>query len=159
MRVGTQKENALSLWDISIGHHSPWRIKVNRYCMEPVFSTRKFIVPLSNYFFFFQLENNCVIQYCDGFCPTSTWISHRHIYGPPSWTSLPSPSPPHPSRVSWSTSFGFPASYSKFPLAISFTSGNIYVSMLLSQIIPPSPSPVWPKIMSASLFLPCKLVH
>ena len=148
MRVGTQKENALSLWDISIGHHSPWRIKVNRYCMEPVFSTRKFIVPLSNYFFFFQLENNCVIQYCDGFCPTSTWISHRHIYGPPSWTSLPSPSPPHPSRVSWSTSFGFPASYSKFPLAISFTSGNIYVSMLLSQIIPPSPSPTVIKSLS-----------
>ena len=54
MRVGTQKQNALSLRDISIGHHFPWRIKVSRYCMEPVFSTRKFIVPLSNYFFFFN---------------------------------------------------------------------------------------------------------
>ena len=30
------------------------------------------------------------------FCQISTWISHR---SPPSWTSLPSPSPFHPSRL------------------------------------------------------------
>ena len=38
-------------------------------------------------------------------------------------------------------SFGFPASYSKFPLALYFTYVNLYVSTLLSQFIPPSPSP------------------
>ena len=38
---------------------------------------------------------------------------------------------------SWgSTKDGLPASYSKFPLAIYFTYGNIYVSILLSQVIP-----------------------
>ena len=40
---------------------------------------------------------------------------------PPSWTSLPSPTPSHPSRFSQSTKFELPASYSKIPLAIYFT--------------------------------------
>ena len=34
---------------------------------------------------------------------------------------------------------GFPASYIKLPLAICFTYGNVYGSMLFSQVIPPSP--------------------
>ena len=64
---------------------------------------------------------------------------------PPSQTSLPPPSTSYPSRLSQSTGFGFPLSYSKFLLAIYFTYGNIYVSMLLSQIIPPSLSLMCPK--------------
>ena len=46
---------------------------------------------------------------------------HKHesatgIYvSSPSWTALPCPSSSHPSRLSQSTGFGFPASYSKFP--------------------------------------------
>ena len=47
---------------------------------------------------------------------------------PPSWTSLPF----HPSRLSQSL-FDFPESYSKFPLAIYFTYGGVYVFMLLSH--------------------------
>ena len=54
---------------------------------------------------------------------------------PPSWTSLPLPSPFHPSRLSKNTSLGFPESYSKFPLAIYFTDDNVYVSMLFSQML------------------------
>ena len=68
---------------------------------------------------------------------------HIHMYihtFPPSYTSLPPPSLSYPSRLSQNTSFGFPVSYRKFPLAIYFTYGNVYVSVLLSQIIPPSPS-------------------
>ena len=50
--------------------------------------------------------------------------------------------PLHPtSRLSQSIGFELPESYSKFPLPIYFTYGNIYVSMLFSHIIPPSPSP------------------
>ena len=44
------------------------------------------------------------LQYCGGFCHTSSWIGHRYTWSPPSWTSLPPPSPPHPSRLS-QTSF------------------------------------------------------
>ena len=54
---------------------------------------------------------------------------------PPSWTSLLLPSPFHPSRLSKNTSFGFPESYSKFPLAIYFTNDKVYVSMLFSQTL------------------------
>ena len=43
---------------------------------------------------------------------------------------LSTPSPPHPSRLSQSAS--------GFPLAVCFTYGNVNVSVLLSQIIPPS---------------------
>ena len=46
---------------------------------------------------------------------------------PAPWTLLPPPSPSHPSRLSQSTSFGFPASYSKFPGAIYFTYDNVHV--------------------------------
>ena len=41
-----------------------------------------------------------------------------------------------------------PVSYSKFPLAICFAYSNVYVSVLLSQFVPPSPSPT----VSSSLF-------
>ena len=49
----------------------------------------------------------------------------------PFCTSLPLPTPFLPSRFAQKTGFGFLASYSKFPLTISFTYGNVYVSTLL----------------------------
>ena len=57
---------------------------------------------------------------------------------PPSYNSLLLPSPSHPWVViePWCE---FPESYSKFPLAVYFTYGNVYVSMLLSPFITPSP--------------------
>ena len=60
---------------------------------------------------------------------------------PPSWTPRPLPSPCHPSRSSQCTSPEHPVSCIEPGLAIYFTYGNIHVSVLLSQIIPPSPSP------------------
>ena len=54
---------------------------------------------------------------------------------PPSWTYLPPPSPSHPSRLSQSTDFGIPMSYSKFPLAISFTYGNVSVDSLEKTVM------------------------
>ena len=71
---------------------------------------------------------------------------------PPSWTPFPPPSPSHPSRLLWSSGFGFLESYIKLPLAISFTYGNVYVSMLSSQLIPPSPSHTVSKCLQKSLF-------
>ena len=58
------------------------------------------------------------------------WAGHTaigiHVF-PPSWVSLPCPTPSHPSRLSQSTRFELPVSYSKFPLAIYFIYGNAYV--------------------------------
>ena len=53
----------------------------------------------------------------------------------PSWTSLTPPTPFHSSRLSQSTWFELPASYSEFLLAIYFKYGYLYVSMLLSQFL------------------------
>jgi len=59
---------------------------------------------------------------------------------PPSWTPLPPPSPSHPSGSSQCTGPERPVSCIEPGLVIYFTHDNIHVSMLCSQIIPPSPS-------------------
>ena len=73
----------------------------------------------------------------------------------PSCTPLPPPSPYDPYRLSQSTGFGFPVSYTKFPLAICFTYCNVYVSVLLFQSIPPSPPLLCPQVGSLCLHLHC----
>ena len=50
------------------------------------------------------------------------------------------PTPSHPSGSSQCTSPEHPVSCIKFGLVIYFTCGYIHVSMLFSQVIPPSPS-------------------
>ena len=49
----------------------------------------------------------------------------------PFWTSFPSPSPSHPSRLIQSPCL-FPEPYSKFPLAIYFAYGNVSFHVALS---------------------------
>ena len=58
-----------------------------------------------------------------------------------SWTLLPPPSPYHPSGSSQCTSPKHPVSCIKPGLVIHFLYDSIHVSLPLSQIIPPSPSP------------------
>ena len=67
-------------------------------------------------------------------------------------------SPSHPSGFSQCAGFECPMSCIKVGWVISFTYRNIHVSMLVSQIIPPLPSPTEPKSLlftSASLLLSC----
>ena len=66
---------------------------------------------------------------------------------PPSWIS------PHPIRGVREHRIKLPVWYSNFPLAIFLTYGNVYISMLLSQFVPPSPSPVMSKVCSLCLHL------
>ena len=60
---------------------------------------------------------------------------------PRSWTPLPLHSPSHSSGSSQCTSPKHPVSCIEPGLVICFTYDNTHVSMLFSQIIPPSPSP------------------
>ena len=77
---------------------------------------------------------------------------------PPTWTSLPSPIPFHPSRLNWAPDLNSLYHTANICQVSNFAYGNIYVSVLLSQFIPPSPSPaVCASLCSvpAFLFLPC----
>ena len=92
------------------------------------------------------------LQYCSVFCHTLAWISHGYT----SWTAIPPPFPAHPSGSSQCTIPEHPVSCIKPWLAICFTSDYIHVSMLFSQIIPPSPCPTESKRLfftSVSLLL------
>ena len=57
---------------------------------------------------------------------------------PLSWDSLQTPIPP--TWVIKEQQAELPVPYTSFPLAIYFTHGSAYMSMLLFQFIPPSPS-------------------
>ena len=57
------------------------------------------------------------LQYSDGFCHISTLTGHSHMCPLSPEPPFPPPSSPHPSRLSQSTSFVFPASCIKFSLA------------------------------------------
>ena len=81
------------------------------------------------------------------------WVSaiHQHesaidiCMSLPSWSSLQPPSLSHASALSQSTWPELSASYRQLSLATCFTCGNVRVSVLLSQLIPPSPPPLYPQ--------------
>ena len=68
-------------------------------------------------------------------------------------------SPPLPSGLVQSTSFECPASLIELALVICFTYGNMHVSMLFSQIIPPSPSPTESKSLFFTSVSPFVALH
>ena len=87
------------------------------------------------------------LQHCSGFCHTLTWISHG-------FTCIPHPEPA-PASLSTRSLGVIPVhhlwalvSCIQPGLVVCFTLDNVHISMLFSQIIPPSPSP----IESKSLF-------
>ena len=75
------------------------------------------------------------------FCQTSTWIIYIYIYPFPFWTSVPSPTPFHPSRLIQSPCFEFPEPYRKFLLNIYFTYDNVSFMLLFPYISPSAPRP------------------
>ena len=80
-----------------------------------------------------------------------------HI-SPPFWTSLPSPSQSHSPRLIQNP-FEFPEPYSKFPLAIYFTYGNVSFHVTLSiHLTHSSPLHMSISLFSVSPLLPCKQI-
>ena len=84
----------------------------------------------------FLLEDNCFTILC--------WLLPHIIMNQPQvhiyLLPLEPPSISHstpPLELVTEYSVELPVSQSKFPLAVCFTYGNVYVSMLLSQFVPP----------------------
>ena len=99
---------------------------------------------VSNSFIFLKLEYNCCTMFCYFllFDRVDQICVHIHALppGPPSRQRTP----PAPLPPLWVTS-GHQASSSvnsAFPLAACFTRGSVYMSVPLSQFIPPSPCPL-----------------
>ena len=67
------------------------------------------------------------------------------------------PEPPYHPIPQVVTEHQFGVACIKLPLALYFTYDNVQVSMLFTQIIPPSPSPIVSKslFISVSPLLPC----
>ena len=110
---------------------------------------KKLIFNLLFYYYYFLLYN--IVDFAIHQHASATGVHVFPILNPPP-TSLVS----HPSGSSQCTSPERPVSCIKPGLAIYFTYDNIHVSMLFSQIIPPSPYPTESKKLfytSVSLLL------
>ena len=92
------------------------------------------------------------LHYCVGFCQHESAIGIVRML-PPSWTSLPPPSPSHPSRLSRSTGLNSLCHRANLHWLSNVTCGNVYVSVLLTALIPPSP----PCPVPTSLVSVCRL--
>ena len=83
----------------------------------------------SIYFFNWRI---IALQYCDDFCPTSAWISHRYTYVPSLLNLSPTSHHILPLWVVREHPVELPASYSKLPVAIYL---HVLIGMLVSQLI------------------------
>jgi len=115
--------------------------------------THFFLLKLIFYWRIIALQNFVVS------CQTSTWISHRYRYIP-SLLNLPPISLPIPLlKVDTESLFELSEPYSKLPLAIYFTYGNVSFHVTLSihlTLSSPLPMSISLFCMSVSPLLPSK---
>ena len=87
------------------------------------------------WFFFLRI---IALQYCVGLCYTSKWTNHKYTHVPP-----PEPVshfPPHLTPLGCHRAPCWAPCITEQISTCYFTHSNVYVSMLFSQFVPPSPS-------------------
>ena len=128
-----------------------------RHSFHDLIRTTEFylFIYFNQFFFFFKLFIHFTLQHCIGFAVH--WLeSAMGVYVFPILNPSLNSLPIHPSGSSQCTSPEHPVSCIEPGLVICFTYDNLHVSMLFSQIIPPSLSPPEPKRLfntSVSLLL------
>ena len=139
----------LVFWMLSFSYHQLMKFMSARYlCCKVTCSFYIYLFKLEAHYFtilFWFLPYIDMSQPCVYMCPTF-------------WIPLPLPSLSNSSGSSRCTGPERPVSRIEPGLTIYFSCGNIHVSMRLSQIIPPSPSPKQPNslfFISVSLLLSC----
>ena len=89
---------------------------------------------------FSLLEYNCFTMLCWFLLYTEVNQLYVYIYPFPLGSPSHPPPPSHPSiQVITEHRAELPVLYSRFPLAIYFTHGSVFMSDLITQFIPPSP--------------------
>ena len=110
------------------------------------------------YFFIFNWSI-ITLYSSDGFCHTSTWISHRHTHVPSLWNLTPTPSPFQPlgcyRALAWS-SLHLTANSHWLSILHMVMCMFQYCSLKSSH---PLPSSLWAKVCSLSLYLLCCLAN
>ena len=113
-----------------------------------------FLLSKSRTFFFFNWRI-IALQCCGSLCHTSTRIHYNYIYSFP--LQPPFPTPSCPSRSSQSTKLGS-LCYTAASRQLGILHDSVYMSMPLSQLVLPFPSPTVSSISfstSVSPFLLC----
>ena len=107
---------------------------------------------LFNFFFNWRI---IALQNFAVFCQTSTWISHGYTYIPSLLNLPPISLPILPLEVDTEPLSEFPEPYSKMPLAIYFTYGDVSSMLLFPYVSPSPPLSPCPQVYSLCLFFHC----
>ena len=92
-------------------------------------------------------------RYYAGFYQTTTGISFKYTCSLP--LELPPDLPPHPTLLGGHRAPGLSSlCYRAASISFLFTRGNVYVSVLLSKIVPPFPPHAVSKVCSLCAFIP-----
>ena len=106
---------------------------------------------------FFKRLNYFIFNFLNWRLITVLWWFLPYIHMNQPWVYMcPHPEPPsqsHPSALSQCTGFECSVSCIELGLVICFTYGNIHVSMLFSQIIPPLVSATSHRIQKSVLYI------
>ena len=138
-------------------YYSYWHIRPFDVCITFLSAVMMLALCYHNVLKIFFNWRVIALHYCVSFCRMSTWSSiGLHMPPPP---GPPHHLPPHPTALDCHSALRLSALCQTLALAVCFTYGAVYASVLPFQFIPPPPSPTVSTglfSVSASPLFPCR---